>query len=110
MAATPSQLRLLIDGLAGIADARLNALLDAAATHLESDGIDTTDARYNLLQMYMAGHLLSINGGPGAIASESVDGVSISFRVTAKEAGTTAYLDAYRQLLGQVRGFEARFA
>lgn len=110
MAATPSQLKLLIDGLNGISDSRLNAVLDAAAIHLEADGVSTTDSRYNLLQMYMAGHLIAINGGPGAIASDSVDGVSISYRVTAKEAGTTAWLDAYNELLGKIRSFTARFA
>jgi hypothetical protein len=107
--ATVSDLKLLVSGLEFESTERLQALLDIAGQQAQIDGVKQTEPEYDLLQQYYAAHLLAVQGGTGAVTSESVDGVSRSY-ATANDGKRTSWKVLYDDLLGRLRGFRARFA
>lgn len=94
MPATPSTVRSIAPEFKGRSDSDINAILSIAEAWLDEE---VWGSKYDTGHAYMSAHILAIadrEGAGGAIASESVGGVSVGYGSVGgsdEELNSTAY-------------------
>ncbi len=105
-AATVTELRNMLGGLAGMSDAVVQQYLDDAAVEVDLGGVESTETAFALLQKYFAASLIETKGGEGGpISSESVDDVSTSYGRSGSSQ-SESWMGKYSTLRIKVLGME----
>jgi hypothetical protein len=111
-AATVTELRNMLGGLAGMSDTVVSQYLDDAEIEVVNAGVAVSESGFGLLQRYWAAHLISGKGGEGSpVASESVDDVSTSWQTPGGSIQFgTSWLDKFEAARAKILGMEYRIA